>query len=131
MFNNKKFILGIALFLLSLPCFATKQMIVVHQATNGSQVCYSIANWYSITTGQQSQTNGSVWSGASAAENTAIQNGSILEEVNTQCFPVGQDSTTIKALLLKFWTVRNGEIGGIGPAQFQGVFFDSVTGWSQ
>lgn len=131
MFNNKRFILGIALFLLSLPCFATKQMIVIKQATNGADVCYTIANWYVITTGQQAQTAGSVWTGASAAENTSIQNGSILEEINTQCFPVGQDVTSIKSVLQKFWSVRNGQIGGIGPAQFQGVFFDSVTGWSQ
>jgi hypothetical protein len=123
--------LRLLLFLVALPCFATKQMIVVHQSTNGSQVCYQIANWYVITTGQQAQNLGSTWTGASAAENTAIQNGSVLEEVSTTCFPVGQDVASIKAVLLKYWGVRNGEISGIGPAQFQGVFFDSVSGWSQ
>jgi hypothetical protein len=128
---SKRFILGIALFLFTLPCFAAKQIIVVQQSANGAQQCYTVANWYAITTGLQAQTKGSAWSGASAAENTAIQNGSVLEEVNTTCFPVGQDVGSIKLVLQKYWSVRNGEIGGIGPAQFQGVFFDSVSGWSQ
>jgi hypothetical protein len=96
-----------------------KQVIVIQQSTNGDQVCYQVANWYPISSGAQAQTAGSRWTGASTAENTAIQNGSVLEEVNQRCFPVAQDVTTIKATLQRFWAVRNGLIGGIGPAQFQ------------
>lgn len=127
----KKLLFVTVLLFLSLPAMAVKRSVVIGQSTSGSNVCYRIANWYVITTGQQTQTAGSQWSGASTAENTAIQNGSVLEEVNNQCFPVAQDVTSIKAVIVQFWTVRNSQIGGIGPAQFQGVFFDSVTGWSQ
>jgi hypothetical protein len=126
----KKLLLFISLWLFTLPAFAVKQVIVIQQSTNGDQVCYQVANWYPISSGAQAQTAGSRWTGASTAENTAIQNGSVLEEVNQRCFPVAQDVTTIKATLQRFWAVRNGQIGGIGPAQFQGVFFDSVSGWS-
>jgi len=127
----KKLLFVLLAFIFSLPAFAAKQIIVIQQSANGAQQCYTVANWYAITTGLQAQTKGSAWSGASTAENTAIQNGSVLEEVNTTCFPVGQDVGSIKLVLQKAWSVRNGEIGGVGPAQYQGVFFDSVTGWSQ
>jgi hypothetical protein len=127
----KKLTLAILLCVVTLPVFAAKRIIVVKQSTNGSNVCYSVANWYVITTGQQAQTAGSQWSGASTPENTAIQNGSVLEEMANQCFPVAQDVTSIKSVLVQQWTNRNAQIGGIGPAQYQGVYFDATTGWSQ
>jgi hypothetical protein len=127
----KWFFVLLLIIAIAVPAFAAKRVVVVKQATNGAQVCYTLANWFAITTGQQAQTAGSIWTGASAAENTAIQNGSVLEEISTQCFAVGQDVTTIKAALVQSWTVRQSQINGIGPAQFQGVFFDSSTGWSQ
>ena len=127
----RKLIVVFVVLALALPALAAKQVIVLQQSTNGAQTCYKVANWYAITTGMQAQTSGSAWSGASAAENTAIQNGSVLEEVQTTCFPVGQDVTSIKSVLLKNWAVRNSQINGIGPAQYQGVYYDSATGWSQ
>jgi hypothetical protein len=119
------------LLVLASPLFAAKRIIVIQQKISGDQVCYATANWYIISSGQLAQTSGSAWTGASTAENTAIQNGSVLEEVANSCFPVGQDVTTIKALLVNKWTVRNSQLNGVGPGQYQGVFFDSATGWSQ
>ena len=86
--------------------------------------------WFPITSGAQTQANGSAWSGASAGENTAIQNGTVLEERTGFQFPVGVPSGTIEAILLQHWTNRNAQINGKGPALFGGTFNDSVSGWS-
>lgn len=118
------------LFFGSLHAFAAKQIIVLGQSQNGTTVTIQAAFWYPITSGLLPQTAGSRWTGASAAENTAIQNGSVLEEIQSFSFPVGTTSTTIKDVLNKAWTQRNTALGGIGPNQFNGVFFDSVSGWS-
>lgn len=126
-----KTLLALSLLFLTIPAFAAKRLIVIKQSTSGSNVCYTVANWYAITSGIQTQSLGSSWTGASAGETTAIQNGTILEEVNVTCFPVLQDVTSIKAVLVQQWTNRNAQIGGIGPAQYQGVYFDGTTGWSQ
>jgi hypothetical protein len=127
----KTLLLVMFLLMLITPAFAVKRVIVINQRVSGDQVCYSTANWYAITSGQLAQSAGSAWTGASPAENTAIQNGSVLEEVATSCFPVGQDVTTIKSLLVNKWTVRNSQLNGVGPGQYQGVYFDSALGWSQ
>src|SRR6185437_3509073 len=131
MWFSKQFRVFAAFLVLSLPAFAAKQIIVLGESQNGTTVTIQAAFWYPITAGALAQTKGSVWTGASAAENTAIQNGSVLEEVQNFTFPVGATPTTIKDVLNKAWTQRNTALAGIGPNQFNGIFFDSVTGWSQ
>lgn len=134
MFNSKRLRnLAIALILCiaSLPCFAAKQIIVLGQQQTGTEIVINVVFWYPITSGALAQTKGSAWTGASAAENTSIQNGSVLEEGQSFSFPVGTTSTTIKDVLNKAWTQRNTALGGVGPNMFNGIFFDSVTGWSQ
>lgn len=107
-----------------------KQIIVLGTSQNGTTQSISATFWYAITSSPQTRTAGSVWAGASAAENTAIQAGTVLEEVQSFQFPVGTATATIKDVLNKAWTQRNNALGGIGPAQYNGVFFDSATGWS-
>lgn len=107
-----------------------KQIVVLGQSQNGTSINISAIFWYPITSGLQTRTSGSSWNGATAAENTAIQNGSVLEEMGSYSFPVGTNATTIKDVLNKAWAQRNATIGGIGPATYNGVFFDSGTGWS-
>jgi hypothetical protein len=86
--------------------------------------------WFPITSGIKTQTNGSAWSGASAAENTAIQNGTVQEVAFARSYPAGLPTANIKADLQQAWGNKNAQIGGVGPAQFANVFFDSSTGWS-
>jgi hypothetical protein len=126
----KKLLLLLAFFVLSLPAFATKQIIVLGLTQNGTQITVQAAFWYPISVGALAQTSGSKWTAASTAENTAIQNGSILEEVQSFSFPVGTTTATIKDVLNKAWTQRNTALGGVGPNQYNGIFFDSVSGWS-
>lgn len=107
-----------------------KQIIALSKLTNGAEDNLTIAFWYVISAGAQQRTNGSVWTGASTAENTAIQAGTVLEEIESFQFPVGAAAATIKDVLNKHWTTRNAQLNGIGPSQYFGVFFDSVAGWS-
>lgn len=126
----KKLLLFIALWLFTLPAFAAKQIVVLGQTQTATQITVNVVFWYPITTGALAKTSGSVWVGASAAENTAIQAGTVLEEQQSFNFPVGATSVTIKDVLNKAWTQRNNALGGIGPNQFNGIFFDSIAGWS-
>lgn len=113
---------------------ATKQIIVLDENSNETEVNYRIAFWFSITLNAVSQTAGSVWvasgtsAGASAAENSAIQAGTIREEVRSFTFPVGSPVSAIEAILQQAWTKRNGQINGQGANQFYGAFFDG-TSW--
>lgn len=107
-----------------------KQIIVLNNNSDGTFVTYQMAFWFSIASGVQTQASGSVWTGASAAENTAIQNGTVKEEVKSFVFPIGTPSATIKSFIQQAWTDRNSQLNGIGTAQYYGVYLDSVTGWS-
>lgn len=88
--------------------------------------------WYPVTQAntQRPQAGGSVWAGASTAENTAIQNGTVIEESQSFQIPTGLTLAQAEAILLQYWTTRNAQINGFGPNLFNGVFNDSVTGWS-
>ena len=107
-----------------------KQIIVTSYSQNDTSMTIGCVFWYPITQGAKAQASGSTWSGASTAENQAIQNGSVLEEGQSFSFPVSAAVTTIKDVLNKAWTQRNNAIAGIGPAQYFGVFYDSSTLWS-
>ncbi len=107
-----------------------KQIVVTSYSQNDTQFTIGCVFWYPITIGARTQTAGSSWSGASPAENAAIQAGTVLEEGQSFTFPVGTLVATIKDTLNKAWTQRNTAIGGIGPNQYFGVFYDGTTLWS-
>jgi hypothetical protein len=107
-----------------------KQIIILGAAADNIMLNVSCAFWFPISSGAKAQISGSVWAGASGAENTAIQNGSVQEEQNTFSFPVGLAVANIKAFLLQYWTNRNARIAGVGQALYAGVYEDSVTSWS-
>ena len=116
---------------------ANKQIIVLSKTTTETEVTYSCLFWFPITTKPAPQTAGSAWApitgattGASAAENTAIQNGTVKEEANEFTFPVGLAVGNIEAFLQQAWTNRNNELSGIGAYQFEGSYFDGTT-WGQ
>ena len=113
---------------------ATKQIIVLSQGSNGTEVSYSVAFWYPITLNPVPQTAGSAWvpsgtsAGASTAENQAIQAGTIREEIQGFSFPVGTPVAAIEAVLQQAWAKRNAQIAGQGANQFYGSWFDG-TAW--
>jgi hypothetical protein len=107
-----------------------KQVIALTQVSNGTMMTISAAFWYVITSGKKTTANASLWSGASAADNIAIQNGDVIEEVQNFPFPIGSLPTTVKDVLAANWNKRNSQINGVGPNLYNGIFLDSVTGWS-
>lgn len=107
-----------------------KQIIILGVSTTPVLQSINCVLWYPITSGKVAVSGVSTWSGASAAENTAIQNGSVLEEVNSFQFPVGYATASIKTFLQQYWANRNTAINGVGPGLYNGVFDDSATGWS-
>jgi hypothetical protein len=107
-----------------------KEIIALSTSSNGTTVFYTVAFWYPITSGLKPVSSVSQWGGASAAENSAITAGSVIEEVNSFQFAIGTPVATIKTVLQQWWTARNTQLGGVGPNSVFGVFFDSVTGWS-
>jgi|SRR6185437_736423 len=107
-----------------------KRIIVLQHTVSDTQQTITAAFWHAITSGAAPVTNNSAWGGASGTENTAIQNGSVLEEVHAFEFPVGVAVTTIKDVLLNAWQNRNTQLNGVGPNIYTGVFDDSATGWS-
>jgi hypothetical protein len=107
-----------------------KQIIIIGAAADNIMLNVSCVFWFPVTSGVKTQSSGSVWTGASTAENTAIQNGSVQEEPTSFSFPVGLAAANVKAFLLQYWTNRNARIAGVGQALYSGVFDDSVSGWS-
>jgi hypothetical protein len=108
-----------------------KQIIILEQVSNGTSVSINIAFWFPITSGVRAQTNGSIWSGATAADNLAIQSGTVREEVHSFTFAIGTPPAAIKAVLQQMWTARNAQLNSTGPNQFYGIFYDpGAGGWS-
>lgn len=108
-----------------------KEIIALSQDSDGTNQTIQFAMWYQITSGVEPRpTFVSAWTGASAADNTALQNGTVKEEIYVHTFPIGTPAANIKAVVNQAWTQRNAQLNGIGRNQFYGVFFDSATGWS-
>jgi hypothetical protein len=112
---------------------ATKQIIVLSQSTNGTEVTYQVAFWFAITLNPVSQTAGSLWVpsgtslGASVAENSAIQAGTVREESASFSFPIGTPISAIEAVLQAAWAKRNTQISSQGANQFYGSWFDGTV----
>jgi hypothetical protein len=107
-----------------------KQIIILGSVSDNIMLNASCLFWFPITSGAKAQSSGSVWSGASTAENTAIQNGSVQEEQGNFSFPVGLPVANIKAFLLQYWVNRNARINGVGQGLYANVYDDSITNWS-
>jgi hypothetical protein len=114
---------------------AVKRIIVLTQSSNETEINYSGLFWIPVTSGIRTQTSGSSWVangssvGASTAENTAIQNGTISEVGWNFSFPVGTPVATIEVFLQQAWANKDVQINGIGPNQFYGSWWDG-TSWA-
>lgn len=112
---------------------AVKRVIVLTQSSSETEITYNGLFWIPVTSGIRTQTAGSLWVangtslGAAAAENTAIQNGTILEVPWSFQFPVGTPAATIEITLQQAWTNKNAQVNAVGPNQFYGFFYDGVA----
>lgn len=109
---------------------ATHKVIVLGKTNSGAWDTISLLFWFDITSGAKAQTAGSEWPNATTADNAAIQNGSVLEEPQSIQFPAGfaaLNGAAVEAYIAQAWNNRNGELGGVGPAQFVNIT-ESPTG---
>ena len=111
-----------------------KQLIVMRVAKGpGGDNNVSFLMWLAVASGREVPIPGAVsqWTGASAAENTAIAAGQVIEEPYSIQYPVTMTKAQIEADLVSRFTARQAQIAALpNPNQFFGVFFDSATGWS-
>jgi hypothetical protein len=104
------------------------QIIILGSNINSVFTTVSLVFWYPITTGALATGGVSAWPKASAAENAAIQAGTILEEQQSFQFPTGLTAAQMETYLLQYWTNRNAQLNGQGPGMFQNVGYNG-TAW--
>jgi|SRR5215472_14886434 len=72
----------------------------------------------------------SAWSGATAADNTNLQNGSVVELLMAQRTAAGTTLAQLEALLQTQWTNYQSSITSYNPWRFSGTNWDGTT-WTQ
>jgi len=113
---------------------ATKQVIALDVSYSETEFTVRFAFWFAISKNPVPRANGSAWgasgtsAGASAAENSAIEAGTIVEELNSFNFPVGTPVSAIEAVVQQAWAERNAQLNGQGGNQFYGDYWDG-TQW--
>lgn len=90
------------------------------------------AFWIAVPPGSEipQSTGRSAWSGASTAELTALQNGTVLEKTNSFVFSSAKTKAQIEADLAAAFNSLQTAFTTRPVGQFFGVFLDSATGWS-
>lgn len=118
----------LVLSLLALTTFshaAAKQIIILSAANDGTSIQVSYVLWITTSSPVPVAGNGSVWKGASAAENAAIIAGTTIELQRTAGFAIGTTKAAIQAALQTIWT----QMQNITTVQPNGCFYDGTT-WS-
>ena len=72
-------------------------------------------------------TRKSAWDGATAADNTNLQNGSVAEQVITQRVPPGTNISQIETYLQNVWTNYQNQITNNNPWVHYGSTWDGTT----
>lgn len=92
---------------------------------------YSAALWADVPASRQSfyanAAAKSVWSGATAADNTAMQNGSVVETVISQRVPAGTSIAQIETFLQNHWQTFQNQINNSNPWNHYGSTWDGTT----
>ena len=112
-----------------------KQIIILaahdHAATDNPMTVYDVAYWLAVPTARQpfyADPNAtSAWSGASAGEIAALQNGSVVEMVFTYQVSGTQTLTQIKTALQNIWTTLQSNITARNLWDRYGSFWDGTT----
>ena len=69
----------------------------------------------------------SAWSGATTADNTNLQNGSVVEQVITQRVPPGTSITQVETFLQNQWQTFQNNITNNNPWVHYGSTWDGTT----
>jgi hypothetical protein len=109
----------------------SKRVIWLNTTTVGGGWQVSYLLWIATTSGAVTGKNSS-WSGASAAENTAISSGAFIEIPRTGFFPLGTSLANAETQMANDWLAQQNAqaSSGVQPGQFLGNFYDGI-GWLQ
>jgi len=106
------------------------RVIVLEQPKDNSS-SYRYVLWADVPVARQSfyanPGASSVWSGATAADIAAIQNGSVVEYVDSQSVPIGATLTQIETFLQNRWTQFQDYITNFNPWIHYGSTWDGTT----
>jgi hypothetical protein len=91
----------------------------------------SCAFWADVPSARQTfyadASKKSVWTGALASDNTALQNGAVVEQIFVQRTPQGSTIPTIEAALQAAWQNFQNEITNVNPWGFYGSTWNGTT----
>lgn len=106
-------------------------IIILDKQDAGGDIGFKVAFWASVPAARQTflvdATRKSAVVGLSAAELTAIQNGSVLEKVDSFRFPAGTTITQVQAALLVAYNAFQSDVTNLNPWQRYGTFWDGTT----
>lgn len=106
------------------------RVIVLDQPSDDSSA-YRFALWADVPAARQTfyanpkATSG--WTGATAADITALQNGSVVEYVSTQKIPTGATLAQVEGWLQTAWTDFQAKITNYNPWIHYGSTWDGTT----
>lgn len=110
-----------------------KRVIVLNRVKDAPGVTFRVALWAVVPAARQrfyaNASETSAWLDAAAGEIMALQNGSVVEQVETIQWPTGTAIATIQADLAARWTAWQAEVN-VNLYDRYGTFNDSVTGWT-
>jgi len=92
---------------------------------------YNVVLWADVPVARQSfyanAAATSAWLGAQAADNTALQNGSVVEQVTPHVFPPGTNISQIESYLQNQWQNFQDHITNYNPWLHYGSTWDGTT----
>lgn len=104
-------------------------VIILDRDTNDNEFSYVL--WADVPVARQpfyANANAkSAWAGATTADNTALQNGSVVEQSGAQRVPVGATTAQMQAFLQQRWTDYQAAITAANPWQRYGSTWDGTT----
>ncbi len=112
------------------------QIVVLTQQTQQNYITINYLFWLSVPTAMQAyyaaqnSTIKSAWIGASTAQTTALQNGSVLEVQGTLSFSSDTSVSTMGTALVTAFNTAQTNLNSSITLQYYGSFYDSVNGWT-
>jgi hypothetical protein len=108
--------------------------IIILERDRENPRLYTYALWADVPATRQpfyalawGPTRVSAWKDALAADNTALQNGSVVEDVQTLQVPVGATLAQIQGFLQDRWTAYQTDITTTNPWQRYGTTWNGTT----
>lgn len=107
-----------------------KQIIILDQVS-GPSTSFRYLFWAAVPLARQpfyaNPGAKSIWTGASAAENTALQLGQVVEKGDVYSVPTGATIAAIKASLQTMWAAYQATITASNHWSQYGTFWDGTT----